>query len=93
MFDPHFAADIRDVGHRNWSPRKGVHLGMEFYWTMFNWWKGHWSGGLNQGYWTAGFGAKFAFFQLDIATYGEEVGTKSVPKESCRFMAEMSLDF
>jgi hypothetical protein len=93
VFDPHMAIDVRDVLHPNWSYTKGFHAGVELYWKMFNWWKGHWSAGLNQGYWTAGFGARLAWFQLDLATYGEEVGTSETPKESRRYMVEMSLDF
>jgi hypothetical protein len=93
VFDPHIAIDIRDIGHENWTPRKGVHAGAELYWKMFNWWKGHWSVGMNQMYWTAGFGAKLAFFQLDLCSFGEEVGTDSAPQESRRYMVEMALDF
>lgn len=93
VFDPKLAADIRDVGHDNFTLRKGTHVGLEFYWKLYSWWKGHWSVGLNQEYWTAGFGARFGFFQLDLATFGEEVGTDSVKVESRRYIAEMSLDF
>ena len=93
VFDPHISFDLRDVGHHNWSFKKGHHIGAELYWKMFNWWKGHWAVGINQGYWTAGFGARLAFFHLDLATYGEEVGTKSAPHESRRYMAEAALDF
>jgi hypothetical protein len=93
VFDPHFAIDIRDMGHENWTLKKGLHLGFELYWKMYNWWKGHYAAGLNQGYWTAGFGARLAFFQIDIASFGEEVGTSSAPKESRRYMLELALDF
>lgn len=93
VFDPHLALDIRDIGHDQWTFKKGSHVGLEAYWKMYNWWKGYWSGGLNQGYWTAGFGARLAFFQLDLASYGEEVGTDKSPQESRRYMAEASLDF
>lgn len=93
VFDPKFALDVRDMGHENFTFKKGSHAGAEFYWKMFNWWKGYWSAGLNQGYWTAGLGAKMAFFQLDIASFGEEVGTSSTPQESRRYMVEMALDF
>jgi len=93
VFDPHLSADIRDMGHPNWTLQKGYHVGAELYWKMFNWWKGHWAVGLNQGYWTAGFGARMAIFQLDLASYGEEVGTRSVPQESRRYMVELALDF
>lgn len=93
VFDPHLSFDVRDMGHPNWTWKKGYHVGAEAYWKMFNWWKGHWSVGLNQGYFTAGFGAKMAIFQLDLATYGEEVGTQSQPLESRRYMVEAALDF
>lgn len=93
VFDPHMTVDIRDVTHPNWTWKKGYHVGAELYWKMYNWWKGHWSAGINQGYWTAGFGARMAIFQLDIASYGEEVGTDKVPLESRRYMLEMALDF
>jgi hypothetical protein len=92
-FEPKVAADIKDVGHKNWTWVKGSHIGAELYWKMYNWWKGHWAFGLNQGYWTAGLGARMAIFQLDIATFGEEVGTTDAKKESRRYMLEMSLDF
>jgi hypothetical protein len=93
VFDPHFSMDERDIGHPNWSFRKGSHVGMELYWKMYNWWKGHWAVGLNQGYWTAGFGARMAWFQLDLATFGEEVGADSEPKEDRRYLLELALDF
>jgi hypothetical protein len=93
VFDPHFSADIRDIGHENWTLKKGAHAGMELYWKMYNWWKGHWAVGANQGYWTAGFGARFAWFQIDLASWGEEVGTDSSPREDRRYIVELALDF
>ncbi len=93
VFDPHFAFDIKDIGHENFTPKKGLHAGMELYWTMFNWWKGHWAVGINQGYYTLGVGARLAWFQFDLATYGEEVGIADQARESRRYMAELSLDF
>jgi hypothetical protein len=93
VFDPKVAVDIRDMGHTNWSFEKGLHFGAEMYWTMYDWWKGHWAVGFNQGYWTAGVGARLAWFQLDFATYGEEVGVDAANKESRRYRLELSLDF
>lgn len=92
VFDPKFAFDVRDIGHDNWTFVKGSHAGFELYWQMFKWWKGSWSVGLNQGYATAGFGARLAWFQLDVATWGEEVGTSDNPIESRRYIVEMSID-
>jgi len=93
VFEPKFALDIRDIGHSNWTWLKGFHTGAEMYWKMRNWWKGHWSVGVNQGYWSAGFGARLAIFQIDLASWGEEVGTVDTKRESRRYMLEMSLDF
>ncbi len=93
MFAPRVAADLRDVNDPHWTFRKGLHLGSEFYWTMSSRWKGHWSLGLNQGYLTAGFGAKLLWFQLELATVGEEVATASSPQQNRRYVAECSLDF
>ena len=31
VFDPHFALDVRDIGHENWTPKKGSHLDLEAY--------------------------------------------------------------
>lgn len=93
VFSPKLAVDIKDMGHSNWTFEKGLHAGFEAYWKMFNWWQGHWSVGINQTYWTAGFGAKLGWFQIDLASWGEEVGTSGAPRESRRYIAELSLDF
>lgn len=93
VFEPKFALDVRDMLHPNWTVRKGLHAGFEAYWRMYNWWKGHWSVGMNQGYWTAGFGARLAWFQIDLCSFGEDVGAPSSPQESRRYMAELALDF
>lgn len=85
--------DIRDVGHRYWSPVKGVHVGAEFDWNIASWWRGGWRIGLNQGYWTAGFTGKFLAFMLDLASWGEEVGTKDSKQENRRYMLNASIDF
>lgn len=92
VFDPHLAVDMRDMGHENWTPLKGFHAGMELYWKMYNWWKGHWAVGVNQGYWTAGVGARLGWFQFDAVSYGEEVGTSKTRQENRRYMLELSID-
>jgi hypothetical protein len=93
VFKSRFAFDIRDMGHENWTFRKGLHAGMEFKWRIAGWWQGGWRAGLNQGYWTAGFTGKLGLFMLDLATYGEEVGSSETKQESRRYMAKCSLDF
>ncbi len=88
-----FAADIRDIGHENWTFGKGTHLGAEFLWKVKSWFQGGWRVGINQGYFTAGFNGDFAAFRLDLVTYAQEVGTSSSPKAARIYMGKMSLDF
>lgn len=88
-----FMADMRDMGHPNYTFQKGLHLGAEFLWKMRSWWQGGWRVGLNQGYFTAGFTGKVGIFNLDIATYAEEVGPSDAPKSNRRYVAKMSFDW
>lgn len=88
-----FAADMRDIGHENWTLGKGAHLGAEFLWKVKSWFQGGWRVGVNQGYFTAGFNGDFAAFRLDLVTYAQEVGTSSDPKAARIYMGKMSLDF
>lgn len=87
------AADIRDIGHENWTFGKGSHLGLEFLWKVKSWFQGGWRVGVSQGYLTTGFNGDFAMFRLDLTTYAQEVGTSSSPKAARIYMAKMSLDF
>lgn len=88
-----FAADIRDIGHENWTFGKGTHLGAEFLWKVKSWFQGGWRVGINQGYFTAGFNGDFAIFRTDLVTYAQEVGTSNAPKAARIYMAKLSLDF
>lgn len=85
--------DIRDIGHPYFTLKKGLHLGFEFDWSMASWWRGNYRVGLNQGYWTAGLSAMLLFFNLDLVSYGEDVGTRNTPKENRIYMLKMSMNF
>jgi hypothetical protein len=85
--------DVRDMGHDNWTVKKGTHLGAEFLWKIRSWWQGGWRVGLNQGYFTAGFTGLFGIFQADLATYAEEVGPSTASKSNRRWMLKLALDF
>ena len=93
IFKTRMAADLSDMGHENWSFRKGSHVGFEFLWKVRSWWQGGWRVGLNQGYFTAGFTGTAGVFTLDIATYAEETGPTATPLASRRYMAKASFDF
>jgi len=93
IFGGRFAIDQRDMGHPYANARRSFHAGFEFDWTMTSWWKGQWRVGSGQGYASAGFSALFSVFRLDLATYGEDVGTLSTPKENRIYQLKMSGEF
>jgi hypothetical protein len=85
--------DVRDIGHPNFNWRKGVHAGLEFDWAVSSWWKGHYRGGLSQGYWTAGVSLELGIFNLDVVSYADDVGTLNSPKENRNYAVKLNLDF
>ncbi len=93
LFGGRGALDIKNIMHPAWTPKKGLHLGFEFDWTMFSWWRGQYRVGLNQGYWTAGLSALFAVFNLDVLSYAEDVGPASSPQENRVYELRLSLNF
>lgn len=84
--------DFRNMGDPNWSFRKGLHIGAEVDWKLSNWWKGAYRLGLNQGYFTFGFSAKLGITNLDLVTWGEEMGTDKNPIASRRYMLRMNIE-
>ncbi len=65
------------------------HLGFE--WNSYDWF--FLRGGMNQGYWTAGIEFAFSKFQLQIASFGEEVGDELEKKESRNFSLKFTIRF
>ncbi len=50
-------------------------------------------GGANQGYWTAGLEFATERFQLQLASYGEEIGIPTSRKEDRRWVSKLALRF
>lgn len=90
---PSFNLDIKDIGHDYWTWMKGLHVGAEVLWDISWWLRGGYRIGLNQGYFTAGVSFTFVWFQMDIATWGEEMGTTNALKQNRRWALSLSLDF
>lgn len=93
VFRTRLMADVRDMGHQNFTFKKGSHLGMEFLWKVRSWWQGGWRMGVNQGYFTAGFTGVVGMFSLDLATYAEEVGPSDAPLANRRYMVKAAMDW
>lgn len=70
-------------------PQRNYHGGVEFnfYDMLFL------RGGYNQGYWTAGVEMAISHYQIQLSSYGEEVGTKGALQEDRRYMASFSIRF
>lgn len=93
IFKVRALADVRDIGAENFTLKKGSHLGAEFLWKIRSWWQGGWRIGANQGYFTAGFTGKLGIFNLDLATYAEEMGSSETPTASRRYVLKAALDW
>ena len=65
------------------------HFGFE--WNSYDWF--FLRGGMNQGYWTAGLEFSFSKFQLQLASFGEEVGDAIEKKESRNFILKFTTRF
>ncbi len=85
--------DVRDLGHPEFTWRRGIHAGLEFDWFVYNWWKGHYRFGVSQGYWTAGISAELGIFNLDLVSYADNVGPRNQTVESRSYAARLNLDF
>ncbi|MBC7754710.1 MAG: hypothetical protein H7Z71_10765 [Moraxellaceae bacterium] len=69
------AAEAKNLLHRSETLNKGLHLGLEYTLVPLDWFVTQYRVGLNQMYFTAGFGLQLSFFNLEFVTYGEEFGT------------------
>lgn len=85
--------DFRDIGHPNFNSRKSFHLGFEFDWRVTSLWKGAYRIGVNQNYPTLGASAQLLWFNLDVATWGEDVGSFDSPKENRMYAAKFNMVF
>ena len=87
---PLFAFEVQDIGNTDilMTFQKRLHLGGEAKITR------HFAArlGLNQGYFTAGFGIDLPVFKLDISTYSAEIGSNAGQVEDRRVQARMAFE-
>lgn len=79
------AIEFTDIGNNpNGSLFRTLHIGAET-----QWWRLIPRFGINQGYWTAGLGTKFGFFQFELGSYGEELTLNVGGKEDRRYFLRL----
>lgn len=85
------AAEYHDALKSNPDPdtMKRVHAGMEFNFRDFFFLRG----GLNQRYWTGGVELATENFQLQVASYGEDIGPTGTPREDRRWVTKFTFRF
>ncbi len=84
-------ADYHDALGANIDPdtMKRVHAGLEFNFHDFFFLRG----GMNQRYWTGGIELASENFQLQAASYGEDIGPIGTPREDRRWVTKFSFRF
>lgn len=84
------AVEVQDIGKSSKlvSLWKRVHMGAETRLIrLFSV-----RAGLNQGYYTAGLGLNLPLLKIDLATYGEEIGTNAGMLEDRRYVARLGIE-
>lgn len=86
--------DFKNLNHEQASTMaKTTHAGLEFDYSPSGWFKAQFRGGMNQGYYTAGTTLLLGIFNIEAATYGEEVGTSSNKVENRVYAAKFGMNF
>jgi len=85
--------DFKNIMHPEITFNKSLHAGLEFDFSPSGYFKTQIRGGLNQGYYTAGATFLLGVFNIEAATYGEEVGTSSNKVENRVYAAKFGMNF
>lgn len=85
--------DFQNLLHPNITLATSTHMGAEFDYSPSGWFKTQFRVGMNQMYYTAGATFLFGVLNIDLATYGEEVGTESNKIQNRVMAAKLGLNF
>ena len=85
--------DLKNLMHPEVNFNKAFHTGFELDYSPSTWFKTQFRVGLNQMYFTAGASFLFAVLNIDVATYGEDVGTAETKKENRVLAAKVGFNF
>lgn len=92
-FKIRYMLDFKNILHPEISFNKSFHTGIEFDYSPNTWFKTQFRAGLNQMYYTAGASFLFAIINIDVVTYGEEVGTTNTKLENRVLAAKVGFSF
>lgn len=92
-FKIRYMVDFKNLLHPEVNFNKAFHTGFELDYSPSSWFKTQFRIGLNQMYYTAGASFLFAVLNIDIATYGEDVGTSETKKENRVLAAKVGFNF
>lgn len=87
------AFDLKNIFYPGLTPIKSTHLGIEFNYAPGSWFKTQARLGFNQMYLTAGFTVLLGILEIDMVTYGEEVGTTESRSENRVTAAKIGFNF
>lgn len=87
------AVEAKNLMHPSASLYKSSHIGLEYTWAPFGWLTTQLRAGMNQLYFTGGFGLVMGPLDIEFATYGEEFGTDKARKENRIYAATLGLKF
>lgn len=85
--------DFRDILHPEVNFNKSFHAGVELDYSPSGWFKSQLRGGVNQMYYTAGATFLLGVLNIDVLSYGEEVGTTSKKIENRVYAAKVGFNF
>jgi hypothetical protein len=85
--------DIKNIMHPGITLNKMWHTGVELDYSPGGWFRSQLRAGVNQGYFTAGATLMLLVVNLEVATYGEEVGSESNKIENRVVAAKVGFNF
>lgn len=85
--------DIKNILHPLASLNRCLHAGIEFDYSPSGWFKTQFRAGMNQMYYTAGTTLLLGVVNIDVVTYGEEVGSATNKIENRVMAAKLGFNF
>ena len=85
--------DAKNLLHPLASLNRCLHAGIEFDYSPSGWFKTQFRAGMNQMYYTAGATLLLGIVNIDVVTYGEEVGTANNKIENRVMAAKLGFNF